>query len=115
MSVRSGLRNPYTADETESEPTRRKSRVLKLLEVPQHADSSDDESFFDDKGMFVMPSFDPARVKKKKRVPELANRKKVKIALRSFKSLLRKSTSPRSSLRRVRYGIMVSTAHIPAR
>ncbi|XP_020893204.1 thioredoxin domain-containing protein 3 homolog isoform X2 [Exaiptasia diaphana] len=104
MSVRAGLRNPYTA---ESEPTRRKSRVSRLLEVPSPVvDSSDDEPFFDDDGMFVVPRFDPSRVKKKKRTLELANRKEVKFALKSFKSLLSTSRTNPSSLRRVRFGIM---------
>lgn len=104
MSVRAGLRNPYT--EPGSAKPRRKTRISKMLEPNSKFESSDDESLFDGEGNYIFPMFNPSRVKKKKKMSELAGRKEIKLAMKSFKNLLQRTASP-SYIRRVRFGIMV--------
>lgn len=101
MSVRAGLRNPYT--QYEDNPVRERTRSSVLSREPA---GSDEESIIDGR-VSVLPSFDPARVSKKKRTCSLANRKDVKHAMRSFKGLLKPG-----SRSRIRYGIMVSNAFL---
>jgi len=94
MSVRAGLRNPYTQPQEDSNrPVREHTRT---------SVSDDDASIIDGRLSFIAP-FDPARVKKKKRACSLAERKDVKNALRSFKRLLKPGSKSQT-----RYGIMVS-------
>lgn len=99
MSVRAGLRNPYT--EPESDTPHTKTRVSRMLETNYSKldDSSDDESLYDEEGNFVYRVYNPNREKRKKMKSALANRKDVKLAMKSFKNLLQRTS--------IRYGIMV--------
>lgn len=96
MSVRAGFRNPYTQPQDDDEIVREKTRTsLASREL-----GSDDDF---DRRLSVLAPFDPAKFKKKKRACSLAERKDVKNALRSFKSLLKPGSKSQT-----RYGIMVS-------
>ena len=109
MSIRAGLRNPITRP-TESRPesAQEKPRTHSRGESADDPEISDSEGSEYDGRVSAVPLFDAARVLKKRNTA-LANRKDIKLAMRQFKDLLKKPGS-RTSLRRVRYGIMVSTA-----